>query len=206
MDRQIWGGVFFDVGANIGLYSLYYAKKFISSKVFSFECATKNLKLLSSNVSINKVSDRVLIVTNTLSDKTCFGQIYKDDLSEGASSTAFESKIQFSEGMGLNGFLTLGFSLDYLFENLLLKDFPTLLKVDVDGIENKILLGSRSILANRTLKSIYVEVDYANHINKKTIHLLLQENGFKLKSINQASMFKLTRYNSLYNEIWVRAE
>lgn len=167
MDRQIWGGVFFDVGANIGLYSLYYAKKFIGSKVFSFECAPKNLKLLSSNVSINKVSDRVFIVPNPLSDKTCFGQIYEDDLSEGASSTAFESKIQFSERGELNRFLTLGFNLDYLFENFLLKDFPTLLKVDVDGIEDKILLGSRSILANRTLKSIYVEVDYANHIKKR---------------------------------------
>jgi FkbM family methyltransferase len=200
------GGVYFDVGANIGLYSLYYAKKFIGSKVYSFECAPKNLKLLSLNVSINKVSDRVFIVPNPLSDKTYFGQIYEDDLSEGASSMAFESKIQFSERTGLNRFLTLGFSLDYLFEKFLLKDSPTLLKIDVDGIEDKILLGSRSILANKTLKSIYVEVDYANHINKKTIHLLLQENGFKLKSINQASMFKATRYNSLYNEIWVRAE
>ena len=95
---------------------------------------------------------------------------------------------------------------DYLFEKFLLKDFPTLLKIDVDGIEGKILLGSRSILANRALKSIYVEVEYSNHINKKTIHLLLQENGFNLKSINQASMFKETRYNNLYNEIWVRVE
>ncbi len=198
--------MFFDVGANIGLYSLYYANKFIGSKVFSFECAPKNLKLLSLNVNINKVSDRVFIVPNPLSDKTCFGQIYEDDLSEGAPSTAFESKVQFSERVETNRFLTLGFSLDYLFEKFLLKDFPTLLKIDVDGIEDKILLGSRSILVNRALRSIYVEVDYANHINKKIIHLLLQENGFNLKSINQASMFKATRYNSLYNEIWVRAE
>ena len=206
MDRQIWGGVFFDVGANIGLYSLYYAKKFIGSKIVSFECAPKNLKLLSLNVSINQLSDRVFIVPNPLSDKTQFGQIYEDDLSEGASSTAFESKVQFSEHVDPNRFLTLGFSLDYLFEKSLLKDFPDLLKIDVDGIESKILLGARSTLANRTLKSIYVEVDYANQINKKTIHLLLQENSFKLKSINQASMFKSTRYNNLYNEIWVRAE
>ena len=46
--------VFLDIGANMGVYSLYYAKKF-GGKVFSFEPSFKNLELLSKNIKINSL-------------------------------------------------------------------------------------------------------------------------------------------------------
>ena len=47
----------FDIGANLGLYSIYYAKKF-DAKVFSFEPSFKNLELFARNISLNALQEK----------------------------------------------------------------------------------------------------------------------------------------------------
>ena len=59
--------VFWDIGANIGLYSCYAAKK-NDCKVFAFEPSIFNLELLSRNIHINSLSDQITIVPIPLSD------------------------------------------------------------------------------------------------------------------------------------------
>ena len=54
-------GAFFDVGANIGLYSLYYAKLY-SDQVYSFEPSVFNLGLLAKNIYVNSMSERINVV------------------------------------------------------------------------------------------------------------------------------------------------
>ena len=44
--------VFWDIGANVGLYSIYCAK-YNKSKVYSFEPSVFNLELLARNININ---------------------------------------------------------------------------------------------------------------------------------------------------------
>ena len=202
--EKFGGGTFFDVGANIGLYSIYYAKKFSSSKVYSFECAPKNLKQLTLNVNANNVQERTYVISNPLSDNNSLSFVFESDLIEGSASTAFNSELEYSQSDNPNKFLTLGFSLDWLFENHLLSDIPSLLKIDVDGIEDKILNGSKMILANKNLNSIYIEVDYLNVMKKSYIHEVLQKYEFKLLSVNQSPMFTGSKYENLFNEVWIR--
>ena len=45
--------IFWDIGANIGLYSIYAATKFDSLDIFAFEPSTSNLRVLSRNISLN---------------------------------------------------------------------------------------------------------------------------------------------------------
>ena len=45
-----------DIGANIGLYSIYAAVKYKNLKIFSFEPSTSNLRVLSRNLSINNLT------------------------------------------------------------------------------------------------------------------------------------------------------
>ena len=45
--------IFWDIGANIGLYSIYNSLKNKNSKTISFEPSTSNLRVLSRNISIN---------------------------------------------------------------------------------------------------------------------------------------------------------
>ena len=47
--------IFWDIGANIGLYSLYAAIKHKNCEVISFEPSTSNLRILSRNIYINNL-------------------------------------------------------------------------------------------------------------------------------------------------------
>ena len=57
-------GAFYDIGANIGIYSLYYAKKFQNGNVYSFEPSVFNLRQLAKNISANALSDKITIINN----------------------------------------------------------------------------------------------------------------------------------------------
>ena len=62
--------VLWDIGANIGLYSIYAALKHSNCKIVSFEPSTSNLRTLSRNISINNLENKIKIFTNPLSNKT----------------------------------------------------------------------------------------------------------------------------------------
>ena len=47
--------IFWDIGANIGLYSVYAAATIENIEVISFEPSTSNLRILSRNISINNL-------------------------------------------------------------------------------------------------------------------------------------------------------
>ena len=59
---------FFDIGANIGLYSCYAAKK-LKCNTFAFEPSFFNLELLSKNIFVNNLSSLIKIVPISLSSE-----------------------------------------------------------------------------------------------------------------------------------------
>ena len=61
--------IFWDIGANIGLYSIYAALKHKNIAVICFEASSNNLGILTRNVSINKLTHKILINPFPLSNK-----------------------------------------------------------------------------------------------------------------------------------------
>ena len=61
--------VFFDIGANVGLYSCYAAKK-KKCKVFAFEPSVFNLEILTKNIYINYLSDRITVISTPVTNET----------------------------------------------------------------------------------------------------------------------------------------
>ena len=57
-----------------------------------------------------------------------------------------------------NKYKIYGTSIDYLIENNIL-EIQNYIKIDVDGIEHLILKGGQSILENKKIKSISVELN-----------------------------------------------
>ena len=53
--------IFWDIGANIGLYSIYAAQKHKNIIIYSFEPSTSNLRVLSRNISINELQNKIII-------------------------------------------------------------------------------------------------------------------------------------------------
>ena len=52
---------FWDIGANIGLYSCYAVKR-AESQVYAFEPTVFNLELLAKNVYLNSLSNKIIII------------------------------------------------------------------------------------------------------------------------------------------------
>ena len=65
---------FIDIGACLGEYSIYFAKNYPESKVYSVEVEANNLKLLRKNIELNKCEKKIKIVENAVSD--LIGQNY----------------------------------------------------------------------------------------------------------------------------------
>ena len=68
--------VMWDIGANIGIYSIY-AAKVKNVKVFAFEPSVFNLEFLAKNIYVNDLSTQIFIMPVALSNQSGFN-LFKD--------------------------------------------------------------------------------------------------------------------------------
>ena len=198
----------FDIGANIGLYSLYH-NIMNNGESIAFEPSFFNLKLLIKNININSCQNLTTVVTNPLSDKEGINNFKYGSSAEGGAMSAFGVNYGFD---GNQIYLDLemnviGMSLDWMFQNNILSDVPDLMKIDVDGIEHLILRGAINLLKESKLKSILVEVNDDFEDQRKNVQDLLDESGFFLRNKLHSEMVdNSTNYSQTYNQIWVRGD
>lgn len=193
IDRYGNDGVLFDIGANIGLYSIYYAKT-KPGRVYAFEPSVFNLGLLAKNINANNVQDKIRIVTNPLTTQNEFADFNLQVTDEGGALSAFGVD-HGQDGKPLQKVLsyqTCGFSLDYLLEQGILPDYPSMIKADVDGIEHLILRGARNTLAHPLCRSVLIEVHQDFDTLSTEVHTILCEAGFELTTRDSV------------NQIWVK--
>lgn len=200
------GAIFFDVGANVGLYSLYYAKQFIE-KVYAFECSIFNLKILGINAYSNGLSDLITIMPMPLTNQIIHSSFNLSTMVEGGALSTFGEEFG-HDGLPLDvnfRFKTIGVPLDLLFTTGIVQDQPSLLKIDVDGIEHLILSGAIQVLKNPKLKSVLVEVD--DDFNKLSTQVseIMISCGFVFREKQHAAMFDGGDFSHSYNQIWIRS-
>ena len=152
---------FWDIGSNIGLYSIYASITHPNCEVISFEPSSNNLRVLTRNISINKLENSIKVFTNPLTDKSKkFLMMKHNEFIEGGALNSFGESFNFE---GKNQFFPmnyqlLGFSIKDILESKILK-IPDYIKIDVDGIEHLILSGAGDYLRDKKIKSISVEVN-----------------------------------------------
>jgi FkbM family methyltransferase len=180
--------VFWDIGANIGLYTCY-AAKLRNCKVYAFEPSVFNLELLTKNIFLNKISSSVIVVPHALTDKVKESK-FNFSLIEwgGALSTFGEDSEHNSKTSKQFFYKTVGLSIDESIDLLKLNQ-PSYIKIDVDGIEHLILKGGIKTL--QKTKSILVEVDNSFENKEKKISEHLTN-----------ARFTLSKEHSTYNQIW----
>lgn len=191
------GSVFWDIGANIGLYSVYSAK-LNQSKVYSFEPSVFNLELLARNINLNDLQDRIVIVPIALTNKTGVQKFKMSNISWGSALSTFgEDFDQFGNDIGVPQFeySLPGVTIDNVRASLKI-DLPDYIKIDVDGIEHLILQGGSETL--KSVKSILLEVNYDFPDQSLAIDQKLIESGF--------SLFKKCDLGdkSFFNQWWVK--
>jgi FkbM family methyltransferase len=199
-------GAFFDVGANIGLYSLYYAKLY-PGQVYSFEPSVFNLGLLAKNIYANSMSDRINVVPVPLSSKDQIAALRMSSLEEGGAMSSFGASFG-HDGRTLDERMVYrmpGLRLDTMLASGMISESPSLMKIDVDGIEHLILSGAQSTLRAPTLRSVLVEVNDEFRELASEVAQHLTEAGFQLKAKRHAEMFDSGQFATAFNQIWVRA-
>ena len=203
MDRFIrGGGTFYDIGANVGLYSIYYAKKY-SGKVYAFEPSAFNLGLLIKNISINNVTDRVIIIPNPLTSHQQIANFLISESQEGGASSTFGEEYGY-DGQPLKvefSYQTIGYSLDLLVSVGSLPQVPSLMKIDVDGIENLILRGGMNILSNQSLRTVLIEVNEDVIKAATEVNEIMHLANFKLAKKEHRQKLENTTYDNTFNQI-----
>lgn len=165
------GGVFFDVGANIGLYSLYAALRHPGLAVVAFEPEYANLHLLRDNVILNGLGNRIEVYSIALGDRSGLSRLHIQDLTPGAAlhtesaarltTTEAGERVVWAEGVWVT---TVD---DFCALRGL---WPTAMKIDVDGGEARILSGAREALGH--LRTVLVEAAEDSPTRHLCEHLL----------------------------------
>jgi len=178
--------VLYDIGANMGIYTVYYAKKF-NSTVYSFEPQFTNLNLIAKNIQINNINKNVIIMPFPVFNKNKISNFFLTDFIGGYAGATFSKKI--SSQFKKYYYKTIGLSLDQLFELNYIK-FPNLIKIDVDGNEEQVIEGLKKII--KKAKKITILVENASNTSTKKIDVKLKI--LKLKKIAQYQV----------NSIWTK--
>ena len=190
--------VLYDIGANIGLYSIYAAKS-KNSRVYTFEPSFLNLELLFRNIQTNNLQDKVTIIPLSLSNSSQIENLYmqEGDNTWGGAHNSSGSNIT-QDGNLMENFVIssqIAISLDLLVEVFKLPT-PNYVKIDVDGLESLILQGALKTLSKAT--GILVEVDKKNVTQDAEIAEILDSLGFsKLNSIGTINLNE--------NQIWIKS-
>ena len=154
--------VFWDIGANVGVFSLYAARR-RGVRVLAFEPSADNYMVLCKNVEINDLGDWIVPYCIALAGNTELGVLNspRAKWEQRCISLEAEGKLRaigmaetttFAQGM-------VGFTIDDFIRQFQ-PPFPTRLKIDVDGLEWQILQGARQTLCDPRLQSIMVELDH----------------------------------------------
>ncbi len=171
---------FWDIGANIGVFSIYAGLR-AGVEVRAFEPAAASYAALCRNIEANRLDDRVWGYCVALGDRTELGRLYLSGTNAGSVFNAFESTEDcfgneiaavFRQGM-------LGFSIDG-FRRLFGVPAPNYLKIDVDSIEERILEGGRQTLRDPELRSVLIELEAAATPRNDRLTEALEAAGFRL--------------------------
>lgn len=183
--------VLWDIGANVGMYSVY-AAKFKGCHVYAFEPESQNFALLVENIALNQIRDRCFPACLAITDRQGIGRMGLRYVTKGGAYNLFQSGNhqpadddprlpesihgeqhvveQINFGTSVNDLISQhGFTP------------PTHLKIDVDGIEPEIIDGASKLLESGSLRSILIELN-RNSAQHMQVPEKLAEHGFRLVS------------------------
>lgn len=199
------GDIFWDIGANVGIYSLYAALK-PDVCVLAFEPAVVNCYALNRNIEINRLDGMVTSFCLAFSNTTCLDHLYMESTKIGGALHGFAEAVDWQGKAFKASFKqgTLGYSIDDFVEQFD-PPFPNHIKIDVDGIEEKIIEGAKRTISDNRLRSLLVELD-SNRTDKcGNVIELLESARMRLYAKKHGPMVDTGQFSSIYNYIFVRS-
>lgn len=163
------GGVFLDVGAHVGRYSIIFGKNF-GRRVLAFEPSPRTFNSLKRNIELNNAKN-IDAVQAAVLDKNCKANFFV--FKESGCNSLFGSA--FAKG-GTKIEVDCR-KLDYLIKQKGISPKNiSLIKIDVEGAPDKVLLGAAKILKKSRAKIIFEALDDMEFKKCKNI---LEKFGYK---------------------------
>ena len=173
------GDVLFDIGANVGAYSLVADRATKGGcTVYAFEPSFSTFAQLSRNIALNGAAGRVIPVLVALSDVTGLVTFNYSSTDPGTALHALGPSLD-SSGKPFTPAFTqpvLSYRMDDFIAQFAIAA-PNHIKLDVDGLELKVLRGATGVLANPRLRTVIVEIE-PGRPERAAIEELLAANRF----------------------------
>ena len=190
------GAILWDVGANVGLYSVYAAMK-RDAQVYAFEPSVFNLEQLARNIHLNKLQRQITIVPVALSARTGASLFKMTSTAWGGALSTFDRDFGY-DGEALKEvfeYTTCGISMGDAISYLGIPP-PQFIKMDVDGIEHLILEGGKAVL--QQVEGVLVEINDDFTEQARQASQCLSEAGLTLHRKCDLGV------GNQYNQWWIR--
>ena len=153
------GAVFFDVGANVGMYSLF-AALVRGATVCAFEPESQNYAALNRNIALNAMDRRIVAYCAALAEGTGPERLYLSEQQPGMSCHSLGEEVGFDLKPRAAAFCqgSVAIRLDDWVRSGALP-VPEFVKIDVDGFEHRVLRGMTETLRDGRVKSLLVELN-----------------------------------------------
>lgn len=182
--------LFLDVGANIGAYSILASGE-IGSHTIAIEPIPSTFGHLTNNIAVNQIQEKVRAYNIGLSSVKGIVRFTK----------AFDAINHVATPEEL---YTIDVEVDIL--DSLMKDTPSLIKIDVEGFETEVINGATRILNDPKLKAIIIELNGSgirygydeNLIHDKFLKLNFKPYNYNPKTRKLVEISKFGNHNTIY--------
>jgi len=152
------GDVFYDIGANIGLYTLLAAVHNPRGTVVAVEPMPANMARLCDNIVLNELTN-VAPASLALSARPSIDELSLASLEPGSSMHSLGDG-RMTESFGERVAMRLHVPTSTVDSLAQAVGVPNLIKIDVDGAEEGVLAGAASVLRNAALRSVLLETNW----------------------------------------------
>ncbi len=179
--------VIYDIGANIGVFSLFFGKH--AKEVIAFEPFPNNCIALRENIKRNSL-DNVRICCTAVSDKNGRAQLYFPEYADNDTSTtalASLGKVDTPTGVRVTDVAVA--TIDKAIDEYGLP-LPDVIKIDIEGAEYAALVGMQQTL-KKSRASLFIEIHpsqiMALGASECELYDLLLEYGYSYKEIKESA-------------------
>ena len=161
-----------DIGAHIGYFTIYAAKKANHGRVLSFEPSQESFSVLEKNLKINNIQN-VNIENIGVRSESGTSILYVDRDNEIGNSMFSNDKNLIKENVQVT-------SISEIIKKYKIESID-LLKLDCEGAEYEIILGLSTDVVNK-IKRITIEVHKIDNFDITDIEKFLINNNFQVKT------------------------
>lgn len=173
--------VIIDIGAHIGIFSIFAAKKIKDATVYSFEPDPGNFDLLQRNVKLNELEKRINLFPVAVSGKSGKRRLFRSKISPVAHSLFKDMHFTMTNRGGYEVINVNSITLKEVFEANKIRNCD-FLKLDCEGAEFGILLNAPSSILQKLKRIAIGYHEGATRYNHDDLAKFLKENGFKVYS------------------------